>query len=508
MAARTLCDYAVSSVGAGQPGRMKGGSGACVLPSSEQSLFQGIDISLGGLAELAPSASATLKAAIKTNLAGLDRQVAAAALAHDPARPDVAANRLGEGLAGLDAFIKTVEGAKPESLAANERFNLLHELRIKRAELNNALVLALGLTFSPRLVAAQPAFGDPAQLVANEPLRVEPNLAGSRPVQFAVTGIALEAAPGLLSTVPVTATNLTLSQSVAAVPAPTRPYFSRRNLEQPFYDVTDPDLRNAPATPAPLVEAIRLTYQGATVEMRAAVLPPAAPPAQAQISAPVASPMQLAAVPAISMQLVPSVGIVPLTTASTDRIALTGIVRANVPATSGSLRLQLPPGWKAESSNAPAAPGQPTSLKRDRASRWFRRGAWSRGSSLTSSAQLANFRHAPASRESFRPVGYPGLPYTNSLHSRHVPGDGRGRHHGHPISVSRTFPVPAIPSPSLLPNLGISPTLIIALADVSLGAKLKQFDAVLLGVRAYAAHPELAGAGSKPLAGLRSPAAE
>ena len=52
--------------------------------------------------------------------------------------------------------------------------------------------------------------------------------------------------------------------------------------------------------------------------------------------------------------------------------------------------------------------------------------------------------------------------------------------------------------PDFLPNLGVTPD-----APEAGGPypreKLKAFDAVVLGVRAYAAHPELAGAGSKPL---------
>jgi hypothetical protein len=48
-----------------------------------------------------------------------------------------------------------------------------------------------------------------------------------------------------------------------------------------------------------------------------------------------------------------------------------------------------------------------------------------------------------------------------------------------------------------LPDIGVTPD-ILTVADLT-AAKLGQYDAVVLGVRAYAAHPELAGAGSKPL---------
>jgi hypothetical protein len=98
--------------------------------------------------------------------------------------------------------------------------------------------------------------------------------------------------------------------------------------------------------------------------------------------------------------------------------------------------------------------------------------------------------------QSFRPVGYPGLTYTNfyapatykavaveaqtapNLKVAYLPGTGD--------SVA-----------DFLPDLGIHPA-ILTVADLT-AASLAQYDAVLLGVRAYAAHPELAGKGSAGL---------
>ena len=51
--------------------------------------------------------------------------------------------------------------------------------------------------------------------------------------------------------------------------------------------------------------------------------------------------------------------------------------------------------------------------------------------------------------------------------------------------------------PDFLPNLGIKPTLITP-KDLT-ASNLKQYDAVILGVRAYAAQSSLAGKGSQPL---------
>ena len=98
--------------------------------------------------------------------------------------------------------------------------------------------------------------------------------------------------------------------------------------------------------------------------------------------------------------------------------------------------------------------------------------------------------------EGFRPVGYPGLVYTNyytPATTRIVPVD---------LYTAPGLRVAYLPGtgddvPAYLPDLGVTPTML-TVADLT-AAKLVQYDAVVLGVRAYAAHPELAGAGSQSL---------
>lgn len=447
---------------------------------TERSMFEGIDVSLAGLAELLPG-----RLEVRQTLVAMDARLAEAQKMFDPAHMELTAGPLRAALSALDVLIASVE--KFHDVPEAGRTNLLHELRVKRVQMNNAMLLALGLTFQPRLAAVQAGFADPSQLVANEAFKVEPNLAGTRlAVQFAVTSVSLEAAPGLLASGLVRATNLTLSQTVAAAPAVTRPYFSRRSIEQPFYDVSDPNLRNAPATPAPLVEALRISYQGVPLEMRAAVLPPAA--------AGSAGAAQLAAVPAVSIELTPTVGIVPLSRASTERIPLTAIVRASVPSASGTLSLKLPQGWKAESANVPPVPGQATNAKRVSftvipSGRLTTDVPY--GVGAMANAGTASFT------ESYRAVGYAGLPLTNM----YAPAVFRATVVD--VTTAPNLRVAYLPGTGdavaeFMANLGVTPTMITA-ADLT-AAKLKGFDAVVLGVRAYAAHPELAGAGSKGLA--------
>jgi hypothetical protein len=98
--------------------------------------------------------------------------------------------------------------------------------------------------------------------------------------------------------------------------------------------------------------------------------------------------------------------------------------------------------------------------------------------------------------EGYRPVGYPGLTYTNDYTPatiRIVPVDV----HTAPSLNIAYLPGTGDDLPASLEDLGIHAH-ILTLADLN-QATLNQYDAVILGVRAYAAHPELAGPGSRAL---------
>ena len=105
-------------------------------PATEQTLFDGIDITLPGIATLAPSAPG-LRAALEK----IDGQFAEAQRLFDAAKPELTAPPLRMALEALDGVIHELE--EERDLPADQKFNVLHELRIKRVQCNNALVLAL-----------------------------------------------------------------------------------------------------------------------------------------------------------------------------------------------------------------------------------------------------------------------------------------------------------------------------------------------------------------------------
>jgi len=96
----------------------------------------------------------------------------------------------------------------------------------------------------------------------------------------------------------------------------------------------------------------------------------------------------------------------------------------------------------------------------------------------------------------FRAVGYKGLTYTNY----YTPATYKAT--AVDVTTAPGLKVAYLPGtgdsvPDFLPNLGVTPT-IIGLADLT-PEKLANFDILILGVRAYAAHAELSGAGSQPI---------
>src|ERR1035438_7444353 len=116
----------------------------------ESSLFEGIDTSLPGIASLAPDVSGKFRPALEK----IDQQIAEAQRLFDPAKPELIAPALRTALSALDGFIGELENTGINDLPPTETFNLLHELRIKRVQINNALVLADGITLEATFVPA------------------------------------------------------------------------------------------------------------------------------------------------------------------------------------------------------------------------------------------------------------------------------------------------------------------------------------------------------------------
>ncbi len=256
---------------------------------TEQSFFDGIDVTLEGIAALAPSAESWLKPALQA----IDDHAAAAAKAFSPDAPEKCAPELRDGLKALDSLIAKV-GAS--GLPAVEKTNVLHELRVKRVQFNDALTQALGLRVEARMVAKGSACTSAVTPGCTAYVATRFINGGREAVEVTADFVSSSAtsagkertlATGTGKVEPGKSLDSSFDYSWASAKAAsgraegmpkdptTRPYFTRKNIEQAYYDINDPALRLAPQTP-PESFWIRTDYGGVPLLLGQVVLAPRA----------------------------------------------------------------------------------------------------------------------------------------------------------------------------------------------------------------------------------------
>lgn len=436
----------------------------------ESSFFDVIDTSLPGIATLAPEAADKFHAFLQK----IDGLIAKAQHDFDPAEPESIAPTLRDALAALDGLIHELENSSVNDLPSNESFNLLHELRIKRVQLNDALILAHGITLKAAIDD-----GPPGQNLLTTQTSLRVNVALDADKSLHVQSVSIDAPDRLTAKATLSGNSAQVELATPKGLPATRPYFSRPGIEQAFYDVSVPALRNAPVTPAPLTVTAIVTDNGLPITVRAIV----AKPQQPGLALPAV------VVPPVSVSVASSVGIV---TPKDKSFNVAAEVRSNTggPA-SGNVTLLMP-------DHKPADGGAQTfsfeKLDQEAQFAFAVPASAITGRPVLLSASATKDHQTYT--EGFRPVGYHGLTPTNYYTPaayKAVPVDV----HTAPSLNIAYLPGTGDDVPAGLDQLGIHAHLV-TIADIASG-KLSQYDAIILGVRAYAVHPELAGRGSAPL---------
>jgi LmbE family N-acetylglucosaminyl deacetylase len=466
-------------------------------PEQEDSFFAGIDTSLAGMASLAHTGdTAFLTAGLKE----IQRHVTAALNGDLPAHPDRIAPELAEGYKATQQLIDQVNGS---GLSADDKASLLHELNIKRTQFNTALAEALGLRVDaavmPRTAtganAAPPIVPEETPTVATPGSEIDVRLhvtAGGDwgpsqdGLQLARTWLANQdgdswqitriGAPGLDEP------HSSDGDVVFRVYIPrsarlTRPYFSRPNTEQPYYDITDARWLSLPFAPYPLAGWAEFRYMGVPIRVGQVVQTVHRVHGLGGVYQP------LAVVPQISVNLPAQAGVVPLGTSTIPfSVSVSNQQQSDG---DGSLHLKLPAGWTAEPATAnfhllPGTtqdlsftlhPGQLTGQEYE----------------IKAVAQSGNYQFS----EGLTTVGYPGLrPYY-----QYRPADYRLR--AVDVKIPHDLKVGYIMGtgdevPEALAEIGIQP-LLLSSADLA-GGDLSSYDAIVVGIRAYSSRPDLAAA--------------
>jgi LmbE family N-acetylglucosaminyl deacetylase len=463
----------------------------------ENSFFDGIDTSLPGIASLAHSGNtAPLVAALND----IHHHVATALYNDLPAHPEKIAPELATGYKVTQQMIEWVNNS---GLSADDKANINHELNIKLAQFNTALAEALGLEVSalvmphtaPGANAAPPSNPEetPTTVTPGSEIDVRVHVTAApywgpsqEGLQLARTWldqpdgskweVTRIGAPGL-DAVSSNAGDAIFRVYVPRNAAVTRPYFTRPNTEQPYYDITDPRWLTLPLAPYPLAGWAEFHYMDVPIRLGEVVQTVHRVHGIGGVYQP------LAVVPQLSVNLPASAGVVPFGTA-TIPFSVT-VSNQETDGADGTLHLNLPPGWTSDPADASfhltpdssqsirftLHPGQLTGQNYE----------------ISAVAQSGNVRFT----EGFTTVGYPGLrPYY-----LYRPATYRLR--GVDVKVPPGLKVGYIMGtgddvPEALGEIGIQ-THLLTSSELA-QADLSTYDAIIVGIRAYSARPDLTAA--------------
>jgi hypothetical protein len=469
------------------------------VPASEheESFFDGIDVSVAGIGALVANEPDFLKG----GLAELSRIADVAANHYAPERPEDIASTLADGLLAARALLDKVRSS---TLPEPGKSDVLFELCAKETQFEQAAIAALGLSLQATVLPEHEPTGPFAAFrgavptftiaIPEQTFGVQVRVVNESGKEVKIESAGLRAADGKAwkigvkgDTVKAVAArgDAQVRFSVTAPPdaALTRPYFTRPDEEQPYYDLVDERYRNLSLAPYPLSAAVTVSYHGASLPLTQVVQTLQRIPGLGVE----AEPMLMG--PAISVTVSPAAGAVPVGARS---FAFSCTVHSNVKgAAQGTLRLRLPDGWKA----APEA----VSFRMDR----------------DGSDRKATFTVTPAAvnpqeyritavaeyqghsyEEGYRLAGYQGVrpyPYYRPAIYRAVGVD---------VKTAPGLRIGFLPGtgddvPQALENLSQS-VRILSERDVT-EADLSGYDSIILGVRAYAVRSELKGANSRLL---------
>ena len=129
----------------------------------ENSFFDGIDISLPGIADLAGSEDHVF---LTKGLNRINELVEQAMRNFSVREPSALAPVLADG---MTATVSLTDEVKHSSLSDDAKYNVVHELGVKQSQFNNALALALGLSINANITQEHPPSGPFARFMGVQP---------------------------------------------------------------------------------------------------------------------------------------------------------------------------------------------------------------------------------------------------------------------------------------------------------------------------------------------------
>jgi LmbE family N-acetylglucosaminyl deacetylase len=458
-------------------------------PAVEHSFFDGINISLLGIASLAPGQHPFLTAGLTQIAATVDQATRAA-------KP---VPLLATGLKQTQLLMQKLESS---DLSAEEKYNIHHELSVKQAQFNSAIIEALGVTLTAVVAPANPDHGrsgfatEPQDTfttaVPGQSFGVTAYLTNPSAVPIEIQSVSLEPTSKgdwrITTAKPIKGAlqanqrqtadfRLTIPEDASV----TKACFHRKDVEQPYYDLDSVSCLDHPLPPYPLEAWAEFSVDGVTVRTGQSVQTVQHVVGRGGVYEP------LVIAPAISVAATATAGIIPLEQQKPAEVNLR--VRTNIKTTApAEVRLDLPQGWQSNPQSAPFAGDVQQTLTFAVTPRDLQQTAYPIGT-------VAGYK-GHSYTQGYETVGYAGLrPYNyyQSVPYKLVGVDVKvagGLKVGYVMGTGDDVP-------QSLESMGLGVHLLQP-ADITAG-DLSAWDVIVLGIRAYAARPELATANSRLL---------
>jgi LmbE family N-acetylglucosaminyl deacetylase len=273
------------------------------------------------------------------------------------------------------------------------------------------------------------------------------------------------------------ATNAVYHLHVPDEAQPTKPFFTRPNTEQPYYDIANETWRERSFAPYPLSAWAEFTFDGVPIRIGQVVQ------TLAHVSGVGGVYEPLAVTPAISVSVEPEARILPL-----DGSPLSVSVKVHAErAAEGTVELKLPEGWRSDPARREfhlKSVGDigPLSFSVVPAG-----DVQTRAYAIQAVAQSGGMSYSTG----WRNVAYSGLRSTNQYTQAEL------RTRKIDVKVAPGLRVAYVMGtgdlvPEAIEELGIEPHLLTAVELAT--ADLSQWNVLVIGIRAYSASPELAAA--------------
>lgn len=312
-------------------------------PDKETSFFDGIDTTIPGMYR---AISKTAPAGAEELLGAIDREIKAAVQAFTMTEPSASAPSLAKALAATRAASKQLAGDA----------DVAFMLQVKERQIAEAIESALAIDFT---AIAQPSGTQEVQgpfnpgpaamppVVPGQSFDVRTVFVNRSPVPVKAAKVSLEGKGKWVFAGRATPADAAQNQPLnvrfsATVPddAPlTRPYFTRKSIQDARYTVTDQAQLHRPAAEAPLTAVAQFEVAGVPLEIRK-------PVTRLESNLPYGYDTRvLAVVPALAITMSPAQAVAPLSMPS-KRVQMRVAVLHNRDGNSeGTLALEVPAGW-------------------------------------------------------------------------------------------------------------------------------------------------------------------